>query len=67
MVSVADLIRAYRESYRVAKQDPGRYAAMSRAATASLHDFCATPIVEQRLAQLLRAPIGAAQAELTEV
>jgi glycosyltransferase involved in cell wall biosynthesis len=67
LVSVADLVRAYRESYLVAKQDPDRYAAMSRAATASLHDFCATSIVHERLAEVLRARIGAArQTELTE-
>jgi glycosyltransferase involved in cell wall biosynthesis len=57
MVSLADLIRAYRESYDVARNDPARYAAMSRDATASLRDFCATPLVEQRLAEVLGVPL----------
>jgi glycosyltransferase involved in cell wall biosynthesis len=52
-LDVADLVRVYRESYAVAKSDPGRYAAMSRAATVALHDFCSTAIVEQRLAEVL--------------
>jgi glycosyltransferase involved in cell wall biosynthesis len=58
MVSVADLIRAYRESYNVAKFDPQRYAAMSRAATASLCDFCGDAVVEQRLGEVLQANIA---------
>lgn len=53
-LSVGDLIRAYRESYRVAKQEPERYAAMSRAANAALQGFCATDIVADRLAEVLR-------------
>ncbi|HTZ70482.1 MAG TPA: hypothetical protein VMB71_07525 [Acetobacteraceae bacterium] len=56
-VSVADIIRAYRESYRVARDDPARYAAMSRAATESLRAFCATTLVEQRLAEALSASV----------
>jgi glycosyltransferase involved in cell wall biosynthesis len=60
MVSVADLIRAYRESYRVARHDPARYAAMSEAASASLRDFCSSDLVEQRLGDVLRTQIDAA-------
>jgi len=56
-VSVADMIRAYRESYEVARSDPARYASMSRAATASLRDFCSTALVEQRLSEVLAASI----------
>jgi glycosyltransferase involved in cell wall biosynthesis len=56
MVSVADLIRAYRESYDVARTNPERYAAMSRAATESLRAFCSIAVVEQRLAEALGVP-----------
>jgi len=55
-VSVADLIRAYRESYDVAKNDPARYAAMSRAATASLREYCSIAVVERRLTEALGVP-----------
>jgi glycosyltransferase involved in cell wall biosynthesis len=66
-VSFADLIRAYRESYAVAKRDPGRYAAMSRAATTALQGFCSIDIVQRRLAEVLAPsmapPIGAGRAD----
>jgi glycosyltransferase involved in cell wall biosynthesis len=52
-VSVAGLIRAYRESYLVAKQDPARYTAMSRAASTAMRDFCSIAVVEQRLSEVL--------------
>ena len=64
-VSIQDLIRAYRESYRVAKQEPDRYAAMSRAATASLRDFCSTAVVTQRLAEALGVPPAPVAADLS--
>ena len=56
-VSVADMIRAYRESYQVARDDPARYAAMSRAATESLKAFCSNALVEQRLAEMLEGQV----------
>jgi hypothetical protein len=56
VVSVADVIRAYRESYTVAKHDPARYASMSQAATSALRDFCSTDVVEKRLAEALNVP-----------
>jgi hypothetical protein len=60
VVSVADMIRAYRESYDVAKNDPARYGAMSRAATESLRAFCSDAVVQARLAEALGvAPLPA--------
>jgi glycosyltransferase involved in cell wall biosynthesis len=56
VVSVADVIRAYRESYTVAKHDPARYASMSQAATSALRDFCSTDVVDKRLAEALNVP-----------
>ncbi len=46
------LVRAYTDSFRVARDDPGRYAAMSRAATDSLAAFCADDVVAERLGQV---------------
>jgi glycosyltransferase involved in cell wall biosynthesis len=56
VVSVADVVRAYRESYHVAKHEPDRYAAMSLAATLALRDFCSVAVVEQRLSEVLGVP-----------
>ena len=53
VVSVASMISAYRESYDVAKNDPGRYAAMSQAASRSLQAFCSNEVVGQRLSEAL--------------
>jgi hypothetical protein len=47
------LVRAYRESYAVARHNPGRYAAMSRAARAALRDFCSVDVAARGLAGLL--------------
>jgi glycosyltransferase involved in cell wall biosynthesis len=53
LISFADLVRAYRESYHVARHDPGRYAAMSRAARAALRDFCSVDMAVRRVAEVL--------------
>ncbi|EXF91737.1 glycosyltransferase [Pseudomonas fluorescens HK44] len=45
----ASLCRAYRASYEVAKDNPGRYAQMSAHAVASLETFCSQATAEQRL------------------
>lgn len=60
IVDFAALVGAYRESYRVARQQPARWHAMSRAATASLRDFCSDSVVAARLGEALHAdPHGA--------
>jgi glycosyltransferase involved in cell wall biosynthesis len=53
MLSFADLLRAYRDSYEVAKHQPARYASMSAAATASLAAFCGDDVVHRNLAEVL--------------
>ncbi len=52
------LVRALRESYQVATQDPARYAAMSAAAMASLERYCGDAVVTSRLAEVLRFALG---------
>jgi glycosyltransferase involved in cell wall biosynthesis len=51
-VSFEDLVRRYRESYRVA-QDQARYARMSKAAVRSLRAFCSEEVVTARLTEML--------------
>ncbi len=46
------LVRAYEDSFRIARNDPDRYAAMSRAATDALAAFCADDVVAGRLAEV---------------
>lgn len=53
-VVFVDVVRQFRESYRVACEDPGRYAAMSAAAVAALQAFCSDEVVTARLAEVLR-------------
>jgi hypothetical protein len=45
-------VRAYRESFRVARHDSARYADMSAEATEALACFCSDDVVEERLATL---------------
>ena len=52
-IGFASLVRRYRESFAVAREAPARYAAMSRAATASLLAFCSDEVVARPLAELL--------------
>ena len=52
-VDFADLVRCYRESFAVARHDPARYAAMSRASVASLAAFCSDEVVTGRMQQVL--------------
>jgi glycosyltransferase involved in cell wall biosynthesis len=52
-VVFVDLVRQFRESYRVAREDPARYAAMSAAAVTALEAFCSDEVVTARLAEVL--------------
>ncbi len=54
VISFTDLVRAYRESYFVARDQPERYRAMSAHAVASLAKFCADSVVEAQIAAVLR-------------
>jgi glycosyltransferase involved in cell wall biosynthesis len=53
LVSFADLVRQYRESYAVARDDAVRYARMSAAATAAMRAFCSEAVAAERLSDLL--------------
>jgi len=57
-VQVDSLIRAYRSSYYVAKQEPETYLAMSTAAVVSLQSYCSHAVVRPRLAKFLNAIIA---------
>jgi glycosyltransferase involved in cell wall biosynthesis len=48
----ADLVRRYQESFRVARDEPGRYASMSDAATRAQAAFCSDEVVTARLRSL---------------
>ncbi len=52
-VSFADLVRQYRESYRVARQEPDAYARMSAAAVRSLRAFCSDEVVTAQIVDML--------------
>jgi hypothetical protein len=66
-VSLASLVRAYRESYRVATREQARYAAMSEAAVVSLRAFCNEAVVAERLAAVLGVGVAKAYGDRTEL
>jgi glycosyltransferase involved in cell wall biosynthesis len=53
-VSFADLVRAYRDSYRVAREQPRHYETMSTAAVSSLEKHCSDSVVTNRLETALQ-------------
>jgi len=62
------LVAAYRDSYRVAKTEPARFAAMAEHAERRIHDVASTAAVTEKLRDFLdlpeeTAPIAAAQSE----
>lgn len=48
------LVKAYRNSYHVARHEPAVYAAMSRAAISSLEQFCSMKVIKPRLEKFLQ-------------
>jgi glycosyltransferase involved in cell wall biosynthesis len=50
------LLTAYRESYRVANEEPDRYAAMSVQARRSLEQYCSSAVVSKQLQEFLAKP-----------
>ncbi len=52
-ISVADLVRQFRASFVVARDDPDRYRSMSVAATQSLRAYCSDAVVLERLSNVL--------------
>lgn len=53
-VEFADLVRRYRESFLVARDQPDRYAQMSKAAVEALSAFCGDRVVMERLTEVFR-------------
>ena len=53
-ISFEDLVGQYRASYRVARDDPGRYAQMSEAAVKSLRNFCSDEVVTAQLRDVVK-------------
>ena len=51
------LEKAYRESYRVAKEDPQRYAEMSQKARQRMQDYCSLPRVTDKLSGFIQQVI----------
>jgi hypothetical protein len=49
-----DLVRQYRESFRVAKEDPARYAAMSEAAVETMRGYCSEDVVSGQMREVMR-------------
>jgi glycosyltransferase involved in cell wall biosynthesis len=58
-IDMASLMQAFRESYRVARDDPERYRAMSKSATERLRGYCSTQVVRERLVQFLEPRLDA--------
>jgi len=54
-IDAHSLLEAYKESFRVAKEDPLRYQEMSKQATESLRKFCSQEVVEEKLKDFLEA------------
>jgi hypothetical protein len=48
------LVEAYRDAYRLAKEQPGRYQQMSQAAVARMRDYCSEQSVYEMLQRFLR-------------
>jgi glycosyltransferase involved in cell wall biosynthesis len=55
-IDFSSLMRAYDDSYRMAKDDPARYARMSQAANRDLKAHCAQDVIEARLREFLNLP-----------
>ena len=49
----SSLMQAYLESYRVARQEPERYAAMSEQAREAMRDYCGLDVVTEKLRDFL--------------
>lgn len=58
-IDFGSLVEAYRESYRVAKDDPARYAGMSANAIEALRMYCSSEVVTGHLREFLHARAAA--------
>jgi hypothetical protein len=59
-LDMASLMAAFRESHRVAREDPERYRAMSRHATERLRAHCSAAVVREKLVRFLEPRLRAA-------
>ena len=55
-IDFESLVKAYRDSYQVAKEAPDRYAAMAAQARLALKQHCSSGTVLQRLREVLTTP-----------
>jgi glycosyltransferase involved in cell wall biosynthesis len=55
-IDFESLTKAYHDSYRVAKEEPDRYAAMAGQARRALKQHCSSEVVLQRLREFLTTP-----------
>jgi hypothetical protein len=53
---MASLVAAFRESYRVAKDEPTRYAAMSAQAHRDMERHCSAAATAERLGAIISTP-----------
>lgn len=54
LIGFRAMVAQYRESYRVARDDPQRYAHMSAAAVEALRGFCSEDLIVERFGGLVR-------------
>jgi SAM-dependent methyltransferase/glycosyltransferase involved in cell wall biosynthesis len=59
-IEFADLVRRYRESFVVARDQPQRYTDMSKASVAALRAFCGDEVVMERLSEVFQHLSGKA-------
>lgn len=52
------IVEAYRQSYRVAKEAPGEYSALSRGAIESLRGYCSRDVIRERLRETIAQHIA---------
>lgn len=56
-INWASLERCFKESYRVAEDEPARYQAMSQAAVEQQRDHCSIVALETRVGEFFRSPL----------
>ncbi len=56
-IDAYSLLEAYKQSFRVVKEDPAEYQEMSKCATESLRKFCSREVLEGKLQHFLEARV----------
>jgi glycosyltransferase involved in cell wall biosynthesis len=62
-IDMASLVAAFRESYRVAKEEPARYAAMSARAHRDMEQHCSAAAAATRLLDIVSTPARPARCD----